>query len=124
MAYNEFKSSARPKDIKVVILITDGVPCTPADPMKGDQTCRDTIPNPVPSVLQSSKAKQWADNLKNDQKVTIATIAVGTFGALGTAFVDGISSSPPSKYVFNPSSWDQLPKLIAELLGNICPPPS
>merc|ERR1712096_359883 len=100
--------------------ITDGVPCTPDDPMSGSQTCRDTIPNPVPSTTQAKKARTWAKTLKS-QAVTVVTIAVGAFGQYGQQFINDISSAPASKYVFNPSSWNDLPQLIKTILANICP---
>ncbi len=54
--------------------------------------------------------------------VTVVTIAVGDFGSYGTQFIDDISSTPSSKYVFNPSTWKDLPQLIQSILDSICPP--
>jgi hypothetical protein len=54
--------------------------------------------------------------------VTVVTIAVGDFGTYGTQFIDDISSTPSSKYVFNPSTWKDLPSLIQSILDSICPP--
>jgi hypothetical protein len=54
--------------------------------------------------------------------VTVVTIAVGDFGTYGTQFINDISSTPSSKYVFNPSTWKDLPSLIQTILDSICPP--
>lgn len=116
-----FNKTGRASDVKLAIVITDGVPCTPDDPMSGSHTCRSIIPDPVPSKTQSSKAIQWATSMKNNG-VTIVTIAVGDFGTNGVAFVNKISSAPSSRYVFNPSTWKDLPQLIQNILDSICPP--
>lgn len=120
-AHKVFNTTGRPADVKLAIVITDGVPCTPSDPMSGSETCRSIIPDPKPSQTQSSKAITWATTLKSEG-VTIVTIAVGDFGTYGTKFVQQISSAPASRYVFNPSTWKDLTQLIQNILDSICPP--
>lgn len=115
-----FTSSGRKAGVKVAIVITDGVPCTPDSPMSGATTCRSIVADPVPDKAQAAKARQFATTLKSNG-VTVVTIAVVDFGTYGTQFIDDISSTPSSKYVFNPSTWKDLPALI-QSLDTICPP--
>jgi len=89
--------------------------------MSGDKTCRSIIPNPIPDLTQASKATQFATAMMGEG-VTMVTIAVGDFAGAGTKFIHSISSKPAEKYVFNPSSWQDLPALIQNILDSICPP--
>ncbi len=47
-AQTVFSTAGRPAGVKVAIVITDGVPCTPDSPMSGATTCRSIIADPVP----------------------------------------------------------------------------
>ena len=120
-AHTLLSTTGRPAGVKVAIVITDGVPCTPDSPMSGATTCRSIIADPVPDKAQAAKARQMATTLKGEG-VTVVTIAVGDFGTYGTQFIEDISSTPASKYVFNPSTWKDLPQLIQSILDSICPP--
>lgn len=111
--------AAVPKDnARVAVVITDGVPCTPANV----DTC-DKDKDPVPDAGQAAKAKSKAAALKADG-VEIMTIAVGNFVGEGLAFIKEISSTPSNKYVYNPTNWDKLPELLAQIVANLCPPPA
>lgn len=116
LAAQEYQSHGRKADYRAVILITDGVPCTPATVLQCD-----TDKNPIPDPTQATKARKWAATLKADG-ADIISIAVGDLGANGLPFIDDISSAPASKYVFNPSTWEQLPALINSIISSICPP--
>lgn len=79
------------------------------------------IEEPRAGQTQAHKAEQWATTLKG-AGTDIVTIAVGNFGTHGMQFIDTISSLPSSKYVFNPSTWDELPSLLQSIIASICPP--
>lgn len=119
-AASSVMSGLKASDTRAVVLITDGVPCTPATVL----TC-DPPPasgkDPVPDATQAAKAVQQAKALKATG-VEIISIAVGEFDGEGIKFIDQISSTPSSKYVFNPSSWEKLPDILADIINSICPP--
>merc|ERR1712019_18654 len=114
VAAKEYASHGRHGDYRAVILITDGVPCTQENVL----TCDDSI---AAKRVQAAKAQKMAAALKADG-ADIISIAVGDFGQHGLQFIEDISSSPSSKYVFNPSSWEKLPDLINSIIASVCPP--
>merc|ERR1712048_622323 len=100
VAAQEYEQHGRKGDYRAVILITDGVPCT----MKTIDSCDNPDAEArIPDPEQATKAQQWAQTLKSDGAVIIS-IAVGDFGTRGLQFIDQISSTPSSRYVFNPDS--------------------
>eukprot|EP01065_Artemidia_motanka_P022761 TRINITY_DN2695_c0_g1_i1.p1 TRINITY_DN2695_c0_g1~~TRINITY_DN2695_c0_g1_i1.p1 ORF type:complete len:579 (+),score=213.78 TRINITY_DN2695_c0_g1_i1:84-1820(+) len=103
-AQTEFKANGRKGDYKVVILITDGVPHM----FPGDR---------CGTSCQSNKAKEVAKELKQDG-ADIFGVAVGQFDI---NFLEDIASSPSSKYVLNPRSWQELPAMLHKIIDTICP---
>jgi len=91
------------------------VPCT----NQTVKTCNRES-NPVPDPAQALKAQQQSGVLQS-KGVKVASVAVGNFGSNGISFIHSISSQPLNKYVFNPSSWKELPALINDIVASICP---
>merc|ERR1712070_5159 len=114
-AMAEFAAHGRNGVQKVLVLITDGVPCT----NQTVETCN-RADNPVPDPAQALKAQQQSGVLQS-KGVKVASVAVGNFGNNGISFIHSISSQPLNKYVFNPSSWKELPALINDIVASICP---
>merc|ERR1712070_1025181 len=82
----EFAAHGRDGVQKVLVMITDGVPCT-------NQTVtvcnRET--DPVPDPAQALKAQQESGKLQA-VGVKVASVAVGNFGDNGISFINSISS--------------------------------
>eukprot|EP00660_Eupelagonema_oceanica_P003402 gene3402-9653_t len=140
-------ASGRPDSEKVLVLITDGVPCmadTPNQDIKCTNktgtacSCLHKLPSfdpfdppatntdPQPDVKQAGKATKAATAMQTDG-ITVIGVAVGKeFGKRGRKFMDGIVSQPASKYLFNPKSWRELPDLVREIVDSIppCPTPA
>lgn len=145
-AQNVFTASGRANSAKVLVLITDGVPCRSGAPPASepaypswdtictattgaDCSCFRKLPDwqgqvnadPQPEPVQAQKAITTSAAMK-DSGVVVVGIAVGDFGQRGTSFMEGVVSAPSSKYLFNPSSWSQLPALVQGIVDSICPP--
>eukprot|EP01062_Namystynia_karyoxenos_P058228 TRINITY_DN496_c1_g1_i2.p2 TRINITY_DN496_c1_g1~~TRINITY_DN496_c1_g1_i2.p2 ORF type:complete len:522 (+),score=173.48 TRINITY_DN496_c1_g1_i2:93-1568(+) len=115
-AQAELVAHGRSGGFEAVVLVTDGVPCTPDTVTQ----CNKEV-DPVPDPTQGKKAIDQAAALK-DRGVTITSVAVGNFGSQGMGFINAVSSQPPAKYVFNPQTWGALPALIRQIVQSLCPP--
>eukprot|EP00660_Eupelagonema_oceanica_P007171 gene7171-10943_t len=133
-------ASGRPNSAKVLVLITDGVPCmadTPNQDVKCTKktgtacSCLHKLPSfdpfdppanntdPQPDLHQAHEATKASAAMQKGG-ITVVGVAVGSdFGKRGQAFMDGIVSKPASKYLFNPKSWKQLPALVKEIVDSI-----
>lgn len=143
-AQQVFQQAGRPNAARVLVLITDGVPCRQGatiPPYPGwDKLCTSSTgancscfrkldvwdgkinTDPQPEALQATEAAAAAGQMK-DAGITVVGVAVGgDFGPRGKAFMEGIVSTPASKYLFNPSSWSKLPRLVQAIVDSICPP--
>lgn len=132
-----FSSSARPNSAKVLVLITDGVPCVATSP-NPDVKCTQATgtacscfhhvsdgnnTDPQPDLHQASEAATASAAMQKGGIVVVG-IAVGKeFGSRGRSFMEGIVSKPTTKYLFTPDSWQKLPALVKSIVESICPPP-
>jgi Mg-chelatase subunit ChlD len=113
-ALGELSASPKEQDQKVILLITDGQPTVP-----GDANCNaGTNWN---CVTAQEQAKDAADNLKTEARLTI----VGVGAATHTGYMQSLATAPPTDNFYPIDNFRGLTdSFIEKLLKDLCQTPS